>query len=152
MSLYYTAPKVIRSTAVYLASKHHWNQTRESRTLSSVLGVLGLLKSFLELIQARHDCTYLQGWATSGFIRNSGLFFFYSRGKKTWARQVDYFFIGKKWRYDATLLQTCHSSRFNPDIPIFQYKSRGILISRFHLWKSHFFCFVSKLEKLKGVS
>ena len=28
---------------------------------------------------------------------------------------------------------TCHSSRFNLDIPIFQYKSRSIPISRFHV-------------------
>ena len=36
-------------------------------------------------------------------------------------------------------LQTCHSSRFNRDIPIFQYKFRRIPISRFHVWKSRVF-------------
>ena len=35
--------------------------------------------------------------------------------------------------------QTCHSSRFNRDIPIFQYKFRSIPISRFHVWKSQVF-------------
>ena len=46
-------------------------------------------------------------------------------------------------------MQTCHSSRFNRDIPIFQYKSRPIPISRV---KIPSFCFVSKLEKQKVVS
>ena len=78
--------------------------------------------------------------------------FFFFRGKKTWARQVDYFFIGEKMAVWWTLLQTCYSSRFNQDIPTFQYKFRGIPISLFHVWKSHFFCFVWKLEKQKGVS
>ena len=38
-----------------------------------------------------------------------------------------------------TYTQTCHSSRFKVDIPIFQYKSRTIPISRFHVWKSRVF-------------
>ena len=89
---------------------------------------------------------FLQGWATSGFIRNSRFFFFTFMEKKTWARQVDYFFIGEKWQYDPTLMQTCHSSQFfsknleiYPDFPIPRAKIPG-------------FCFVSKLEKQKGVS
>ena len=45
--------------------------------------------------------------------------------------------------------QTCHSSRFNRDIPIFQHKFRSIPISRV---KIPSFCLVSKLEKQKGVS
>ena len=53
-----------------------------------------------------------QGWATSGFIRNSGFFFLLS-WKKTLSLASSFFFNrGKKWRYDPTLLQTCHSSRF----------------------------------------
>ena len=47
------------------------------------------------------------------------------------------------------IVQTCHSSRFNRDIPIFQYKSRHFPIPRV---KIPSFCFVSKLEKQKGVS
>ena len=39
----------------------------------------------------------------------------------------------------VSCIQTCHSSRFNRDIPIFQYKSRRIPISRFHVWKSRVF-------------
>ena len=62
-----------------------------------------------------------------------------------------FFLSGKKWRYDATLLQTCHSSRFNPDIPIFQYKSRARSFP-ISCVKIPVFCFVSKLEKQKGVS
>ena len=46
-------------------------------------------------------------------------------------------------------LHTCHSSRFNQDIPIFQYKSRTFPIPRV---KIPGFCFVSKLDKQKGVS
>ena len=62
-----------------------------------------------------------------------------------------FFYRGKKWWYGSTLLQTCHSSRFNLDIPIFQYKSRSITITRFHVWKSQvFFCFL--IVKQKGVS
>ena len=60
-------------------------------------------------------------------------FFFTLVEKKPEPGKLTIFLSEKKWQYDATLLQTCHSSRFNPDIPIFQYKSRGILISRFHL-------------------
>ena len=48
-------------------------------------------------------------------------------------------------------MQTCHSSLFNLDTPIFQCKSRSTPISRFHVWKSRV-CLVSKLEKQKGVS
>ena len=72
-------------------------------------------------------CTLIyQGWATSGFIRISGFFFFFllSWKKKSEPGKLTIFSSGKKWRYDPTLLQTCHSSRFNRDIPIFQYKSR----------------------------
>ena len=67
--------------------------------------------------------------------------------KKTLSPASWLFLSGKKWRNDATLLQTCQSSRFNPDIPIFQYKSRSrsILIPRVKI--PVFFCFVSKLEK-----
>ena len=69
--------------------------------------------------------------------------------KKPEPGKLTIFLSGKKWRYDATLLQTCHSSRFNPDIPIFQYRSRSIPIS---CVKIPVFCFVLKLEKQKGVS
>ena len=96
---------------------------------------------------------YNQGWATSGFIRNSWFFFFTFVGKKNLSPASWLFFLsGKKWRFDPTLLQTCHSSRFNQDIPIFQYKSRGIPIFWFYVWKSQVFVFVSKLEKQKGFS
>ena len=49
-------------------------------------------------------------------------------------------------------MQTCHSSRFNRDIPIFQYKFRSIPISRFHVWKSRVFVSFRNWKKQKGVS
>ena len=45
--------------------------------------------------------------------------------------------------------QTCHSSRFNRDIPIFQYKSRTIPITCVKILG---FCFISKLDIQKGAS
>ena len=42
-------------------------------------------------------------------------FFFTFVGKKTWARQVDYFFIREK------MVVWPDTTRFNLDIPIFQY-------------------------------
>ena len=60
-------------------------------------------------------------------------------------------FTGQLCVTPCVFTQTCHSSRFNRDIPIFQYKSRSIPISRFHV-KIRSFCFISKLEKQKGVS
>ena len=47
--------------------------------------------------------------------------------------------------------QTCHSSRFNRDIPIFQHKSRSIPISRLYVWKSRVFVSFRDWKK-KGVS
>ena len=77
--------------------------------------------------------------------------FFYLRGKKKQPEPNKLtIFIGEKWRYDATLLQTCHSFRFNPDIPIFQYKSRSrsILIPRVKI-TVFLFCFeIRKTKRL----
>ena len=93
-----------------------------------------------------------QGWATSGFIRNSGYFFFLpSWKKKTWARQVDYFYRGKNggmmrhYCRPATHLDLIRIPRFFRTI-------LDLEVSWFHVWKYQFFCFVSKLEKQQGVS
>ena len=60
-----------------------------------------------------------QGWATSRFF-----FLTFMEKKPECDKLTIFFIVEKKLRYDATLLQTCHSSRFNRDIMIFQYKSR----------------------------
>ena len=51
-----------------------------------------------------------QGWATSGFFRNSGFFFLppWKIKKKPEPGKLTIFLSGKNWRYNPTLLQTCH--------------------------------------------
>ena len=82
----------------------------------------------------------LQGWATSGFL------FFLLSWKKTWARQVGFFFIGEKmavWS-DTTA-----------DLPrISRFFCTNIEVSRFpdSTSENPTFCFVLKLEKQKRIS
>ena len=92
--------------------------------VSSFFFIIIITIIILLLIQIIMQYIYIQGWATSGYIRNSGFFFLLSWKKKPEPGKLTIFLSGKKWRYDPTVLQTCYSSRFfstNLEASLFPY-------------------------------
>ena len=95
-----------------------------------------------------------QGWVTSGFFRNSRFFFFYFCGKTAWARRVDCFFYRGKMTIWTMIWHFCRPATHTDFIGISRFFTTNLEVSRFpdSTCKIPGFCFVSKLEKQRGVS